>query len=244
MPHIRDIQHHSSHRAFKFNLQQEEVVMFYKNTPIDKNWTGYHSTYGLQLMHSHPVGIPHAFLSPPFPPEDLKDIPSMYHFMDEKNQNWWKSFIEDQTILHPTNDTLSQFDEDFWLNEDERSMDIESQEDVTDHHELAPITIPLHPLVDPEIEINSLVAVISEDKSTYWIGEVKHCKRSKGQVIYTLRFYRENSKGVWKKMKKSNEESIGIATIESILLSNIKFTKKGTLPVNTDKKLTKLINSW
>jgi len=87
-PHIRNIQHHSQHRAFQFVKKNNEVEMFYKNSPLDANWIGYHTTYGFQLLTSYPNGFPL-----PLPPsiltnDELKDIPSMYEFMYDSNKHW------------------------------------------------------------------------------------------------------------------------------------------------------------
>ena len=35
--------------------------------------------------------------------------------MDENNQTWWKQFIQNQSIIHPTNEYMSRFDDDFWI---------------------------------------------------------------------------------------------------------------------------------
>ena len=166
-------------------LQMMKNMM--KNSPLDNSWIGYHTTYGFQLLHSYPIGKPISIPPPEFSHEDLKDIPSMYQFMDENNQNWWKSFFQDQKIIQPSKEYMTRFDEDFWLNINDHQIDEDIQIDIeeeTSHH--VPITIPSHPLVNPEIEIGSIIAVISDDKSTYWIEKVKHCKRSKGKMIHSL----------------------------------------------------------
>ena len=164
--------------------------------------------------------------------------------MDENNQTWWKQFIQNQSIIHPTNEYMSRFDDDFWIDLNENNfedIDVEVEEE---NHQI-PITIPLHPLVDPEINIGVKVAVISDDQSTYWIEKVKQTKKSKRKLIYTLHYYEKNpDTDVWKKMKKNHEQVIGSASIDAILLTNIKFTKKGTLSVNNDKKIMKLIKTW
>ena len=133
-PHIRDIQHHSFHQTFQFINQNDDVVMFYKNTPLDQNWTGYHTTYGYQLLHSYPTGKPKSILPPKFSKEDLKDIPSMFQFMDESNQTWWKKFIQDQSIIHPTNEYITRFDDDFWIDSNEdifENLDVKFEEENT-----------------------------------------------------------------------------------------------------------------
>ena len=168
----------------------------------------------------------------------------MFPFMDENNQTWWKKFIQDQSIIHPTNEYITRFDDDFWIDSNEdifENLDVEFEEENTQ----IPITIPLHPLIDPEIEIGVKVAVISDDQSIYWIGKVKQTKKSKGKLIYTLHYYEKNlDTDVWEKIGKKHEQAFGSASIDAILLTNIKFTKKGTLSINCDKKLKKLIKAW
>ncbi len=45
-------------------------------------------------------------------------------------------------------------------------------------------------------------------------------------------------------MNEKKPGSSGTASIESVLLNNITFTKKNKLPERTKKKLCKLINQW
>jgi hypothetical protein len=94
-PHLRQINHHSQHRAFQFVKKNDDVEMFYKNSAFDTDWIGYHTTYGYQLLSSYPTDFPL-----PLPPsvltnEELKDIPSMFEFMDDSNKHWWETFISD-----------------------------------------------------------------------------------------------------------------------------------------------------
>src|ERR1700733_9355116 len=111
----------------------------------------------------------------------------MYQFMDENNQNWWKSFIQDQTCIHLSKEYMTRFDEDFWLNINDQ-IDEDVQIDIEEPPRHVLISIPSHPLVNLEIEIRSIIAVISEDKTTYWIEKVKHSKRSKGEIVYILHY--------------------------------------------------------
>jgi len=54
-PFIRPIKHHSPHRAFHFFKSGNGTVeMTYKNSPLDSEWIGYHTTYGFQLMSGFP----------------------------------------------------------------------------------------------------------------------------------------------------------------------------------------------
>ena len=77
-----------------------------------------------------------------------------------------------------------------------------------------------------------------------WESETN--QKIKGKLIYTLHYYEKNlDTDVWKKMKKNHEQAIGFVSIDAILLTNIKFIKKGTLFVNNDKKIMKLlIKTW
>jgi len=170
-PHLRNIQHHSQHRAFQFIKKNDEVEMFYKNSPLDTNWIGYHTTYGFQLLTSYPNGFPL-----PLPPsilasDDLKDIPSMYEYMDDSNKHWWESFILDQTSIHPTQELMEQFNNDFWdFHVAEQIENIEPQPEVV--FPPPEIDVLLHPIVPSELLIKDIIAVISEDSLSFWIGTI------------------------------------------------------------------------
>jgi len=129
-PHIRNIKHHSIYRAFQFKKVSDGVEMFYKTSSLDNSWIGYHSTYGVQLMSSYPNNIPN--ILPPFllPSDDLKDIPSMYEFMDDTNKHWWESFLLDQTITHPSQEIMEEFNLNFWVTDVVNIPEVQITEDI------------------------------------------------------------------------------------------------------------------
>jgi len=82
-PYIRNIIHHTPYRAFQFKTENDNVVMFYKKTPMDINWIGYYETYGFQLMSSFPNQneCPETQIPLPILEEDLVDMKTMLEFM-------------------------------------------------------------------------------------------------------------------------------------------------------------------
>jgi len=234
-PHIRPIRHHSPHRAFQFKLDgNNNVVMFFKNSPLDQNWIGYHTTYGYQLMSSFPNNnsCPITQIPIEIPKEDLKDIPSMLEFMESNDRIWWEKFMEDQTILNPTEEDIEMVTNEFWnfhnepLHLDENPLNVEEPPPL--------IQVDQHPTVAPQLSKGSLVAVIAaEDDWSFWIGEVYNITEVSNQTQYHIHYY-EQLHGIWRRMSRKAVGSVGTCTIGSILVSNFQFTK--------GKKLTKSVS--
>jgi len=163
--------------------------------------------------------------------------------MDDSNKRWWESFISDQTSIHPSQEVMEQFNFDFWLPDvDQQIQNIELEQ------LLVPpptIDVALHPIVESELQINDTIAVISEDASNFWIGTIFDIDLDIDDTyLYHIHYYYENSDGVWKLMNEKKPGSSGTASISSVLLNNITFTKKKKLPERTKKKLWKLIKLW
>jgi len=139
---------------------------------------------------------------------------------------------------------MEQFDNDFWdFHVAEQIENIEPQPEVV----LPPpeIDVLLHPIVPSELQIKDIIAVISEDSSSFWIGTIFDIELDfDNTYLYHIQYYYEKSNGEWKLMNEKKPGSSGTASIESVLLNNITFTKKNKLPERTKKKLCKLINQW
>jgi hypothetical protein len=208
--------------------------MFFKNLPLDQNWIGYHTTYGYQLMSSFPNNnsCPITQIPIEIPKEDLKDIPSMLEFMESNDRIWWERFMEDQTILNPTEEDIEMVTNEFWnfhnepLHLDENPLNVEEPPPL--------IQVDQHPTVAPQLSKGSLVAVIAaEDDWSFWIGEVYNITEVSNQTQYHIHYY-EQLHGIWRRMSRKAVGSVGTCTIGSILVSNFQFTK--------GKKLTKSVS--
>jgi len=103
----------------------------------------------------------------------------------------------------------------------------------------------LHLIVPSELQINDIIAVISEDTSSFWIATIFDIELDIDETyLYHIHYYYEKSNGVWKLMNIKKPGSSGTAEISSVLLNNIKFTKKKKLPERIRKKLCTQINQW
>ncbi len=171
-PYIRNIQHHGSPRAFCFVLVDDNVEMFYKSSCLDPQWIGYLENHGFQLMTSYPDAPPIPILPKVLTDEELSDITSMFPFMDPNSKIWWENFLVDQSIVQPLMDESSLFLDDFWT--------VESNNIVVEREHpiriipITPVQISNHPIVQSEIKIGSLLALLPDtnDHSSFWLAEV------------------------------------------------------------------------
>lgn len=235
-PHMRDIQHHSSHRAFQFIKKDNGIEMFYKNSTVDQNWIGYHTSYGYQLLSSFPEGYPQILLPSLLENKDLKDIPSMYDFMDETNKHWWESFISNQSAFHLSLEETRMYNDNFWL----QNIHIEDPIPVNIVTETPPqIIVNSHPVVHSEIIIGEIIAVVADDSETFWIAKVISFENNENDndIVYNIHYFQQDKNGIWKLMKENRIGSIGTTTIDAILLTKINFTKNKMLPKRTIKKI-------
>jgi hypothetical protein len=227
-------------------VENNNVVMYYKNTPLDQNWIGYSTTYGFQLLHSYPNRNSHreTQLPIPIPSEELKDMPSMLKFMGANDKIWWENFMEDQTIIHPSQNEVDVITNEFWNFE---SQPFQLPPDILHENEPPPlIEIGQHPIIPPQLSKGQLVVVLAPgDIWTFWIGEIFNITENQNKPTYHIHYY-EQQNGIWSKMSKRAIGATGDANIESILLVGFSFTKKKKMRkhvlIKIKKKIDKLKN--
>jgi hypothetical protein len=244
---IRPIKHHSPHRAFHFFKSGNGTVeMTYKNSPLDSEWIGYHTTYGFQLMSGFPNrhSCPETQLPIEIPDEDLKDIPTMLDFMETEDKSWWINFIDNQSILTPSDEKITEITNLFW---DFEFSPFQLPSELENNIEPPPsIQIEQHPIVPIQLAKGSLVAVLAPgDEWTFWLGEIYNISEANNEPLYHVHYHQEKN-GVWSRMPKKASGSVGTATIGSILVANYQYTKEKKLKkfvkIQIQKKIDELKN--
>ena len=204
---MRNMKNHRNKRAFLFKRDdRDNLVMWYKSSPLDPVWKGYTEEDGLQILDGVPEGKSEILLPKEIPDDLINEVLGKKFTAKMKNSDieWWERLKEDQDFLQPKEETYGEY-ELFWeLEEIEENANVENGE-VQDVADEEPIVVADHPTTIGEIEIGDLIAVHGEE-SDFWIGEVINVVE---RTIH-IQYYKENKKThQWMKMKDREEGSIG-----------------------------------
>ena len=168
-----DIKNHSKYRNFKFTLQNNKVVMWYKEGSRNTLWCGYNDTEGLQILRDVIVNSnPEVMLPKEIDEASFKDVykKKVQNLLYDKDKVWWNDFKSDQAMIHPLEKELEEYDEIWDIEEGEREVPRNNELITIRNKKLKPIIITDHPLSLDDLEIGDLIIV--EDNELRIIAEI------------------------------------------------------------------------
>ena len=221
-------QGHSKMRAFKIipaNSPDALPTLFYKTSPLDQEWKGFHGDHGFRLMTAIPEGFPPILPPQALSDDALKDLKHFYPHMDPQHQSQWDSFLDNQF-------SDRQFDEDIsdpWLEEYFTSQQPESVAEEmmrTEPIEEHVISVPTHP---PIVATQQLIVgdlyLYRNDRNLISLGTFHRThiglrrQSSSPEEVEFLTWESNEDNTMWQ------TQNIVIAPVSDILVANITLTK-------------------